>query len=320
MSDELEFHRFANVFPLLEGQQFRDLVEDVRVHGLRAPIVLHEGAILDGRNRYRACRAAQVAARFEAYAGKDPLAFVVSANLQRRHLDASQRAMIAAEIVTLRQGLENKRGRAPVEGRRGSGGRLLRPLKLGRPGKLKRPHEAVPPVGAGVSADHAAKMLNVSSTQIRWARQVRDKGIPDLVKAVRTGSVSVQPASEVAALPKQQQQRIMDSGGPDAVSVVGRQTRRERLDARRIARAAAEASEVAVFDHVKIGDGRSIGNVRIGELMRLADDLAVVADTLRAIFRHTANPNHADRVRDIVSAAVLSEMLERAWRARDQVA
>lgn len=89
---EIPFHPLVCIFPLLEGQQYRELVEDIRVHGLRDPIVLFDGAILDGRNRYRACRAAQISARFETYRGKDPLAYVVSVNLCRRHLDASQRA------------------------------------------------------------------------------------------------------------------------------------------------------------------------------------------------------------------------------------
>jgi hypothetical protein len=74
----IELHPLANMFPLLEGQQFLELVEDVPVHGLRDPIVLFDGAILDGRNRYWACIAAQVAARFETYTGKDAIAYVVT--------------------------------------------------------------------------------------------------------------------------------------------------------------------------------------------------------------------------------------------------
>ena len=67
----------------------------------REPIVLFEGAILDGRNRYRACMAAGVDPRFEIYDGNDPLAYVISLNLKRRHLDESQRAMVAAKIANI---------------------------------------------------------------------------------------------------------------------------------------------------------------------------------------------------------------------------
>ncbi len=60
--------------------------------------------ILDGRNRFRACKKAGIAARFKNYAGDNPLAFVLSANLKRRHLNESQRADIAAKLANMRQG------------------------------------------------------------------------------------------------------------------------------------------------------------------------------------------------------------------------
>src|SRR5262245_11513701 len=104
MPEALPYHPLAKLFPLLEGAEFADLVEDVRQHGVREPIVLYENAILDGRNRYRAALEAGVDCPGEAYEGDDPLAFVVSLNLKRRHLDESQRAWVAAQIAKLPRG------------------------------------------------------------------------------------------------------------------------------------------------------------------------------------------------------------------------
>jgi hypothetical protein len=53
MSQEIKFHPLADMFPLMEGIGFRKLLEDIRVHGSREPIVVHEGSILDGRNSTR---------------------------------------------------------------------------------------------------------------------------------------------------------------------------------------------------------------------------------------------------------------------------
>jgi N6-adenosine-specific RNA methylase IME4 len=57
---ELAFHPLANIFPLMEGEEFDKFVADIKAKGLREPMVLYEDQILDGRNRYRACRAAGI--------------------------------------------------------------------------------------------------------------------------------------------------------------------------------------------------------------------------------------------------------------------
>jgi hypothetical protein len=69
MAPSLEFHPLANIFPLLEGEPFNELVADIRAHGLREPIVLLSKKILDGRNRHLACLAAQREPLFVDYFG-----------------------------------------------------------------------------------------------------------------------------------------------------------------------------------------------------------------------------------------------------------
>jgi hypothetical protein len=80
------------------------LVADIKGHGLLEPIWLYQGKILDGRNRYRACNKAGIKPRFSDYKGADPPAFIISRNLKRRYLNASQRAMAADSLAVLKLG------------------------------------------------------------------------------------------------------------------------------------------------------------------------------------------------------------------------
>jgi ParB-like chromosome segregation protein Spo0J len=103
----LEFHPLADIIPLMEGEEFEALVEDIRAHGLLEPITLYEGMILDGRNRHRACLAAGIETtpwNFEAvyrdkHSEADARAYVISHNLHRRHLTAKQRRDLLVKLV-----------------------------------------------------------------------------------------------------------------------------------------------------------------------------------------------------------------------------
>jgi ParB-like chromosome segregation protein Spo0J len=61
MPKELAFHPIANIFPLIEDDELDALIQSIRKRGVREPITLYEGEILDGRRRYRAARAPNIA-------------------------------------------------------------------------------------------------------------------------------------------------------------------------------------------------------------------------------------------------------------------
>src|SRR5262245_36424859 len=95
----LNDHELAAIFPLITEAELGALAEDIKAYGLREPITLYEGKILDGRNRARACQLAKIKPRYREFKGNSPLAFVISENLHRRHLTASQRACCALETL-----------------------------------------------------------------------------------------------------------------------------------------------------------------------------------------------------------------------------
>lgn len=164
MTVELKPHPAAEIFPLMTGAEHAALVADIRENGLRDPLVLHDGMILDGRNRYGACREAGVEPRTETWIGQGtPQAYVVSKNLHRRHLNESQRALIAARLATL------KRGKVLTQ-RDNYGGQICPPA---------------------VSAGESAELLNVSRQTVKNAKTVLLKGAPEEVAAVQRGEAAV---------------------------------------------------------------------------------------------------------------------------------
>ena len=95
----MKTHELAKYFPILEGEEFDLLVQDIREHGQLEPIVTVKGEILDGVNRYRACQQLGIEPITEEYQGDDALSYVISLNIRRRHLTESQRAMLANEML-----------------------------------------------------------------------------------------------------------------------------------------------------------------------------------------------------------------------------
>lgn len=177
----MNFHPLSELFPLMQGREFDELVADIKANGLREPIWTYQGAILDGRNRWRACEQAQVAHRpMREYTGDDPVSFVVSLNLHRRHLDESQRAMARARLREIV----------------GHGGDR-------RSESFKASNEVLKTVEA---------QFNASDASTDRARKVLREGTPELATVVESGRVSVSAAADVAELPKEQQREIVAKG------------------------------------------------------------------------------------------------------------
>lgn len=97
------FHPIASIFPLFKGQDLERLAADIKEYGLREPVYLYEGKILDGRNRAAACEMVGIALRTREFRGTrlEALAFVWSENFQRRHLNPGQAAVAEAKRTKL---------------------------------------------------------------------------------------------------------------------------------------------------------------------------------------------------------------------------
>jgi hypothetical protein len=132
-------HPACKLFPLLGKQELQELADDISENGLQNPIVLLNGKVLDGQNRLAACKLAGVEPRFIEWKGSgSPLHWVVSQNMMRRHLSASQKAAVALELLPMLE-KEAKERQRKSPGRGQNVARKWRPLKpTARPAKLRR--------------------------------------------------------------------------------------------------------------------------------------------------------------------------------------
>lgn len=69
-----EFHPLCSAFPLMIGDEFAELVADIKQHGQRDPVTLYRGEILDGRNRCLACQQLGIGVRAIEREIDDPVA------------------------------------------------------------------------------------------------------------------------------------------------------------------------------------------------------------------------------------------------------
>jgi hypothetical protein len=96
---EYEYHPLSARFPMMEGQEFEDLADDIAANGQKETVKLLDGKILDGRDRYRGCRDRKIPCWFENWNGEgDPRDYVLSMNLHRRHLTPEARQALVIEL------------------------------------------------------------------------------------------------------------------------------------------------------------------------------------------------------------------------------
>jgi len=292
------FHTAAGIFDLLEGAAFDELAADIKAHGLKLPIVLHDGLILDGRNRYRACKAAGVDPMFRQWDGAgSPSEFVWSLNNTRRHLDGNARALAA--------------GRYQVQ--------LEAEGKARRSANLKHSASKVPNGtidSAGRSRAQAAEKFNLPERTVDRAAKVVKDGTPELQKAVADDRISISAAAAVADEDPDTQREI--ASHPEIKKAV------RALNAAKALKAEADAmppqpdrspEEVA---NIQRSVGTQQDRARLMDILAAVKtveglpDPAAMADAVPSGLAHSVNPVALLKVADWF------EKFARAWEAKQR--
>ena len=171
----IPFHPVSEIFPMMQDAELRDLATDIEEHGLIEAIWTYKGQIIDGRNRYRACLIAGEEPRFQEYTGDEGglVAFVLGLNLKRRHLDASQRAVI---------GLAVERYEA-----------IRAKERQGAQSNFSHVKEIIPEQERGQARDFAATAVGVNPRYIQDAKRIEAQA-PDLIPQIASGAMNIPEA------------------------------------------------------------------------------------------------------------------------------
>ena len=189
MGKALKVHPVASLFPEMSATEYSALKDDIRERGLMEPIWLaKDGRIIDGRHRYRACRELKIEPTCIRNKYDDDATIagvVVSLNLKRRHLNESQRAMVAARLKPMFEKAAQARMKA---------------------GKAQEPSAKE---SKGKAAQEAAETMNVGTRSVEHAARVLELATRELVRAVDTGEVAVSAAVKLAKYPEELQRKIL---------------------------------------------------------------------------------------------------------------
>jgi hypothetical protein len=113
-SHEYQIHLIAQCLPEMAEDQYNVLKQSIERDGLRNPIILYEGKILDGRHRYRACEELCILPKFDHYSGREPATRVFVNNVARRDLTIPQKLHLLDHFLPQ---LESEARRRQVAGR-----------------------------------------------------------------------------------------------------------------------------------------------------------------------------------------------------------
>jgi hypothetical protein len=212
----LEVHPMADLFPMLSDEELEVLADDIKENGQQVPCVLDsQGRLIDGRNRLKACELAGVEPRFETYDG-DPGDYVISANVNRRHLSAGQRAMAVAMVKP-----EAKRGGARTRGSSSETLLEFSKVRLSQARKVLQfnPEMAKAVLAGAVKLDKALEEAQAAETRAnsvegKWAKLRREA--PDLADLVTEERLGLDEA--IGSLgEREKQKRVAIEHGEQAV-------------------------------------------------------------------------------------------------------
>ncbi|MGQ3093297.1 MAG: plasmid replication/partition related protein [Roseateles sp.] len=199
----------------LTPQEYDALERSLLAEGCRDALVLWGDLLVDGHNRYGICRKHglpfQTVQNPRFTSVEDVHLWMIEQHLGRRSLSDFQRGVLA-----LRQ-------REIVAGRRARSSTALPTPDATAPIAPDDAMPAVePPAQALATREALAKAARLSSNQVVLIEKIQKQGAPELVAAVKAGTVSINAAAAVATLPADEQAAAAAAGAVELMQAAKR--------------------------------------------------------------------------------------------------
>jgi hypothetical protein len=217
----------------LTPDEYAALERSILAEGCRDALVLWGDILVDGHNRYSICSKHGLPfqtvqnTRFQSM--EDVHLWMIDQHLGRRSVSDFQRGVLALRKKEI---LEKRPKPLPSP---------QQPAEAGEGGGEAAPAGSEPEVRLA-SRESIAKVARISSATVAQIEKIQKAAAPELVEAVKTGTVSISAAATIAALPQEEQQAAV-AGGKKELREAAKRVREAKSGGRK--KAEAEGSELA---------------------------------------------------------------------------
>jgi transcriptional regulator with XRE-family HTH domain len=205
---------FEAMIPPLSVEESAALEENLLRNGCRHALVVWNGVLVDGHNRYKICKKLGIPFRTTPLERIDSresvIAWMIDNQLARRNLTAFQRIDLAAKKGDVIAALAEKRKAA------GTNQHSSLPSDLTEGSAIDTRNEI-------------AKAAGVSTGTMSKFKKIKESAVPEVIEKARSGEIKIDVAAQVATLPKDEQVALA-AAGPDALKAAARDLRKSKQD------------------------------------------------------------------------------------------
>ena len=246
----------------LTPEEYESLERSLLVEGCRDALVLWGGVLVDGHNRYGICQKHdlpfQTVQNSHFKSIEDVHLWMIEQHLGRRSVSDFQRGVLALrkrEILAQRSAVQASASTAPTTDHE----------------DVAAPSERPP------SREALAREAKLSGNQVALIEKIQKHAIPEVVAAIRSGTISINAAAAVASLPEDEQREAALAGSEEL-----KEAAKRVRESKRKPREAATKESIAPSPETDVNDG-------VDELTQLRRQVAELQEENATLRREIAD-------------------------------